>query len=70
MVMQNVGLAYASSSSQMLSGNPSLGNVGGNAPLGLKPSGNQGLPPPQQNVGFGDNPSPTQQLWGTLVSSQ
>ena len=67
---QNVGLAYTGSSSQMLGGNPSLGNVGDNAPLGPQPSGNQGVPLPQQNIGFGHNPSPTQQIGGTLVSSQ
>ena len=67
---QNVNLAYTHSDLQMLGGNPSLGNVGENAPLGAQPSRNQGLPPSQQNVGFGHNPSPTQQLGGTLVSSQ
>jgi hypothetical protein len=66
----NVGLAYTGSGSQMLGGNPSLGNVGGNAPLGAQSSENQSIPPPQQNVGFGPNPTPTQPSRGTLVSSQ
>ena len=68
--MQNVSLAYTSFGSQMLGSNPSLGNVGGNAPLGMKLSRNKGVPPEQQNIFFGHNPSPTQQLLGTLVSSQ
>ena len=67
---QNVSLAYTGSSLQILGGNPSLGNVGGNAPLGTELSRNQGVPPEQQNIFFGHNPSPTQQLVGTLVSSQ
>lgn len=54
----------------MLGGNPLLGNVRGNDPIGPQPSKNQGAPPPQQNIGFGHNPSPTQQSEGTLVSSQ
>ena len=49
---QNVGLAYTSSGPQMLGGNPSLGNVGCNAPLSAQSSGNQSIPSPQQNVGF------------------
>ena len=52
----------------MLGNNPSLGNVGGNPPLGIQSSGKQGIPTPQHNVGF--NPYSTQYLGGTLVSSQ
>ena len=57
---QNVGLTYIGFGSQMLGCNPTLGNVGGNAPIGPQPSRNQGVPPPQQNIGFGHNPSPPQ----------
>lgn len=63
-----VGLAYTGSCPQMLGGNPSLGNAGGNAPLGAQSSRNQSIPTPQHNVGF--NPYSTQQMGGTLVSSQ
>ena len=45
---QNVGLAYTYSYLHMLGGNPSLGNVGGNAPLVTQPSENQGVPSPQK----------------------
>ena len=52
----------------MLGGNPLLGNVGGNAPLGAQLRANQSIPTPQQNVCF--NLYSTQQVGGTLVSSQ
>ena len=45
-----------------------LGNIGGTPPLGQQSSGSQVIPIPQQNVGF--NLYSTQQLGGTLVSSQ
>ena len=65
---QNVGLAYTKLGPQMLGNNPSLGNVGGNASLGVQSRGNQGIPTPQHNLGF--NPYFTQQVGGALVSSQ
>ena len=52
----------------MLGGNPSLGNIRGNVPLGSQSSGNKSIPPPQQNLGL--NPYYTQQVGVTLVSSQ
>ena len=55
---QNVGLAYTGSSSQTLGNSPSLGNIGGNPPLGIQSSRNQGIPTLQHNVGF--NPYSTQ----------
>lgn len=67
---QNVGLVYIGLGSHMLGGNPLLSNIGGNAPLGAQFSENQSIPTPQQNVGFGPNPTPTQSSGGTLVSSQ
>ena len=52
----------------MLGGNLSLGNVGGNPPLGAQSSRHKNIPSPQQNVDF--NPYSTQQVGGTLVSSK
>ena len=65
---QNVGLTYSGSSSHPLGNNPLLGNVGGTPPSGHQSSGSQAIPTPQKNVGF--NTYYTQQLGGTLVSSQ
>ena len=55
---KNVGLAYTGSGPQMLGSNHSLGNVGGNAPLGAQSNRNKSIPTPQPNVCF--NPYSTQ----------
>lgn len=65
---QNVGLAFFGSSSHQLGNNPSLSTVGGTPRLGQQSTGSQPIPTPQQNVGF--NPYSTEELGGSMASSQ